>query len=158
MIRRFSAGGAVYKKLPARNRYAQSVAGGKVQSPKLKVNWLLIQPKDTKRWQLPKGWIEEGEKSKITALREIKEEAGVSGEIIDKIGKISWWFVQNGEKIYKTVIFYLVKAQKEIDSFDKKEVARIAWLPYNQAYQKLTFKSEKEILEKGREILQGRLF
>jgi len=135
MVRRFSAGGVVYKEENGRRL------------------WLLIQPKDTERWQLPKGWIEEGEENQAAALREIKEEAGVSGEIIDKIDKISWWFVQNGEKIYKTVIFYLVKAQKETNSFDKKEVARIAWLPYNQAYRKLTFKSEKEILEKGREIL-----
>jgi len=140
MIRRFSAGGVIYKEGNGRRL------------------WLLIQPRDTDRWQLPKGQIEKGESSQTTALREIKEETGIDGEIIDKIDKISWWFVQGGEKIFKTVTFYLVATQKEINSFDKDEVAQIVWLPYNRAYQKLTFKSEKEILEKGRDILQNRLF
>jgi len=147
MIRRFSAGGVVYKKLKVQS--SPRVEAGS----KLKVNWLLIQPKDTNRWQLPKGQIEKGEDSQKTALREIKEETGVSGKIIDKIGKISWWFVQEGEKIFKTVTFYLVAAQKETNSFDKDEVAQIGWFSYDKACQKLTFKSEKEILEKGKGIL-----
>jgi len=140
MIKRFSAGGVVYKE----------ESGGRL--------WLLIQPRDTDRWQLSKGQIEKGESSQTTALREIKEETGIDGEIIDKIDKTSWWFVQEGEKIFKTAVFYLVKTRKETGRFDKKEVAQIAWLPYNKAYQKLTFKSEKEILERGREVLQNRLF
>jgi len=140
MLRRFSAGGVVYKEKSGR-RF-----------------WLLIQPKDTDRWQLPKGWIEEGEKTQTTALREVREETGVSGEIIGKIDKINWWFVQDGEKIYKTVTFYLVAAQKETNHFDKDEVAQIGWFLYDKAYQGLTFKSEKEVLKKGREILQNRLF
>ena len=140
MTRRFSAGGVVY----------EEKNGQKL--------WLLIRPKDTKRWQLPKGRIEKGEKSRMTALREVKEETGVLGEIIDRISKISWWFVQDGEKIYKTVIFYLVAAQKVTNSFDKDEVAQIGWFSYGEAHQKLTFESEKEILKKGREILQNRLF
>jgi len=140
MIKRFSAGGVVYKE----------ENGGRL--------WLLIQPRDTDRWQLPKGQIEKRESSQTAALREIKEETGIDGEIIDKIDKISWWFVQEGEKIFKTTVFYLVKARKEAGRFDKKEVAQISWLSYNQAYQRLTFKSEKEILQKGREILQNRLF
>ena len=140
MLRRFSAGGVVYKEKSGR-RF-----------------WLLIQPKDTDRWQLPKGWIEEGEKTQTTALREVREETGVSGEIIGKIDKINWWFVQDGEKIYKTVTFYLVAAQKETNHFDKDEVAQISWFLYDKACRKLTFKSEKEVLKKGREILQNRLF
>lgn len=145
MLRRFSAGGVVYKKL-------------KVQSPELKVNWLLIQPKDTKRWQLPKGQVKKDEKTQDAALRETKEETGIVGEIIGKIDRISWWFIEDGEKIYKTVTFYLVAAQKETNHFDKNEGDQIAWLPYSQAYRKLNFKSEKEILKKGREILRNRLF
>ena len=140
MIRKFFAGGAVFKKR------------------KNKTFWLLTQPKGTDRWQLPKGQIEKGENSQKTALREVKEETGVEGEIIDKIDKISWWFVQEGEKIYKTAVFYLIEAKKENSHFDKNEVAQIGWFSYDKAYQKLTFKPEKEILKKGREIPKNRLF
>ena len=37
-------------------------------------------------WVLPKGTVEEGEDYKDTAVREVKEEAGVDGTIINYIG------------------------------------------------------------------------
>ena len=38
-------------------------------------------------WVLPKGTVEEGEEYRETALREVKEEAGVDAQIIKYIGK-----------------------------------------------------------------------
>ena len=43
-------------------------------------------------WVLPKGTVEEGEDYKDTALREVKEEAGVSANIIKYIGKSQYSF------------------------------------------------------------------
>ncbi|MDD3532296.1 MAG: NUDIX domain-containing protein [Candidatus Shapirobacteria bacterium] len=140
MRRQFSAGGVVYKK-----------EGDKTL-------WLLIQPKDTNRWQFPKGWIEEGETAPNAALREIKEEAGIVGEIVEKIGSFSWWFVEKNEKVFKTATFFLVKTQKDTGQLDEKEIERVAWFSFDEAREKLTFDQDKETLTKAQGILASRLF
>ncbi len=43
-------------------------------------------------WVLPKGTVEAGEDYKTTALREVKEEAGVSASIIKYVGKSQYSF------------------------------------------------------------------
>jgi len=140
MKRHSSAGGVVYKKEGSETL------------------WLLIQPKDTSRWQFPKGWIEESETTQGAALREIKEEAGIIGEIIEKIDSPSWWFVEDGEKVFKTTTYFLVKAKRDTGQFDEKEIERAIWFSFDEAKEKLTFDSTKKILAQAKKILDGRLF
>ena len=47
-------------------------------------------------WVLPKGTVEAGEEYKETALREVKEETGVSASIIKYIGKSQYSFNSPG--------------------------------------------------------------
>lgn len=147
MMRQFSAGGAVYKK------------------EKGNVLWLLIQPKDQEkfydevRWQLPKGWLEEGEKSEDTAEREVKEESGVEAKIIQKIDTIKIFFknVFEGkpkETVIKMVNFFLMEYQKDTKEGFGPETEKILWLPFEKAREKLTFKSEREILQKAQKLLE----
>ena len=62
-------------------------------------------------WCLPKGKIEENESQEDAALREVKEETGVEGRIVDNLGSINYWFYDSEDKtkIYKTVYFYLME-------------------------------------------------
>lgn len=43
-------------------------------------------------WVLPKGTVEEGEEYKETAIREVREETGVSASIIKYVGKSQYTF------------------------------------------------------------------
>jgi len=140
MKRQFSAGGVVYKEEDG-NTF-----------------WLLVQPKDTDRWQFPKGCIEPGEKASEAALRETEEEAGVIGEIIEKIEGVSWWFVENGEKIFKTTTYFLMKLKENTGQIDKKEIERAVWFPFEEAKENLTFGSSKKILGRAQGMLTNRLF
>lgn len=45
---------------------------------------MLITSRDTGRWVLPKGNIDNGEKARAAALREAAEEAGIWGSIAEK--------------------------------------------------------------------------
>lgn len=47
-----------------------------------KLELLLITSRDTGRWIVPKGWIENDEDGPAAALREAWEEAGVVGELM----------------------------------------------------------------------------
>lgn len=141
--REYSAGGVVFKKK------------GK------KLSWLICQPKATKdepwrkgRWQFPKGWIDVGETSQEAALRETEEEGGVKTEIIQKIGGITIFFYdEEKQKVVKKVVFYLMRWLKDIKEGPGWETEKVLWLSYEKAKEKLTFKSEKEILEKAQKIL-----
>lgn len=64
-------------------------------------------------WVLPKGTVEDGETFKQTALREVKEESGATGEIIKYVGKTQYSFKGNEDTVNKTVHWYLMSA----DSF-----------------------------------------
>ena len=70
-------------------------------------------------WVMPKGTVEKGETYKGAALREVKEEAGVQGEIVTYIGKTHYTFRVDGDIVNKTVHWYLMTA----DSYYSKPQA-----------------------------------
>lgn len=135
ILREFSAGGVVYKKEAK------------------KIKWLIVQPTGTNRWQFPKGKIDKNESSKDTALREVEEEGGVRVEIIEKIGDSRYFFILKGKKIFKTVTFYLLKYLGDTKEGHDWEVEETIFVPYKEAFEKLSFKDDKEILKKAKEVL-----
>ncbi len=136
--RAFSAGGIVFKEEKGENLF------------------LIIKPAGFDRWQLPKGLIDEGETSKDTAVREVEEEGGVEAEILDKLGISSYFFVWEGKRIFKSVTYFLMKYIKDTGKNHDEEVDEVLFVPFKEAYEKLTYKDDKNILEKAKEkIKQG---
>lgn len=64
-------------RLEARGRQAAAVA---LRKGKTGLEILLVTSRDTGRWIVPKGWIENGEDGAAAAAREAWEEAGVRGK------------------------------------------------------------------------------
>ena len=71
----------------------------------------LIARKGKTIWALPKGHADPGETPEQAALREVLEETGLTGDILKKIGDISYIFTVPEEKlkVHKKVTFYLMK-------------------------------------------------
>lgn len=145
--REFSAGGIVYKKLKVNNPL-------RGKNEKLKVLWLIIKPAETDRWQLPKGKIDAGESSEKTAIREVEEEGGIKAKVIQKIGSEQFFFFFKGNRIFKTVTFYLMEYVSGNPKNHDEEVSESVFFDFDEALNKLTFKNEKEILKKAKEILE----
>src|SRR5437660_8816131 len=82
--RQVSAGGVVY-------RYTASGA---------EVAIVRVGPKA--RWQIPKGLVEAGEEPERTAVREVREEAGIDGRIVAPLDVIEYWYVGNERKQGRT--------------------------------------------------------
>ena len=61
-------------------------------------------------WVLPKGTVEKGEEHDETALREVKEETGVSASIIKYVGKSNYTFNTAFDVVNKDVHWYLMMA------------------------------------------------
>lgn len=58
----------------------------------LKGNQVLLIKSPSGVWTFPKGMVEEGEDLKDTAIREVQEETGVKGEVLQKIGEIEYFY------------------------------------------------------------------
>ena len=110
-------------------------------------------------WCLPKGLIDKGEVPEKTALREVEEETGLKGRIIEKLGEITYWYYIKEENIKckKTVHFFLMEYEAGDVSKHDREVDNAAWFPIDEALKKASYRGEKEIIEKAREILKSKL-
>lgn len=135
--REFSAGGVVFKK------------------GKNKPLWLVGKHSGYKKWVLPKGLIEEGERGIDTAVREVEEEMGVRAHPVkDKpVHKVSYFYRNNKALIGKQVSFYLMEYENGDPTNHGWEMEDARWLTYNEARDKLAFEGEKEALEKAKDIV-----
>ncbi|MDO4765269.1 MAG: NUDIX hydrolase [Eubacteriales bacterium] len=101
-------------------------------------------------WVLPKGTVEKGEEHKQTALREVKEEAGVSANIIKYIGDSQYTFRVANDIVSKNVHWYLMRSYNYYSKPQREEYfVDSGYYKYHEAYYLLKFANEKQILEKA---------
>jgi len=100
-------------------------------------------------WSLPKGHIEEGETAKQAAVREIREETGISGHVLGELGAIDYWFVADNYRVHKTVHHFLLEAAGGELSADDWEVAEVAWVPLGELEQVLAYTDERRLVRRA---------
>lgn len=115
----------------------------------------LISVGKENRWQLPKGIVDPGEAPETTAVREVREEAGLTTELLEQLEKIEYWYVGNKGsqrvRFHKFVYFYLLRYSSGNVQDHDWEVNEARWVEINQAQQLLAFKSEKQVVAKAAE-------
>jgi 8-oxo-dGTP pyrophosphatase MutT (NUDIX family) len=136
----------------------QVSAGGVVyRGDKGNVEVVIVSVGGQNRWQLPKGLVEKGENPEVTAVREAREEAGVSSEVVQLIETIEYWYVglDNGIKVrfHKRVHFYLLRYQSGDTKDHDWEVNEARWVPIEDATSQLAFDNERRVMERARELI-----
>src|SRR5215475_1993705 len=118
----------------------QISAGGvafRQQDSDLEVAIVSVKPK--LRWQLPKGIVDPGESPQVTAVREVREEAGIETDLIKLIETIEYWYrsVQNGKPVrfHKFVHFYLLKYKSGDVSNHDHEVEESRWVSFDEGLE-----------------------
>lgn len=111
------------------------------------------------RWQLPKGWLEDRETPQEAARREVQEETGLTGRILEDLGAIDYWFyADRNTRVHKFVSFYLMAYESgDIADYDTSEVDGALWLPMEEAVARVSFESERDVLRKAQEAWRRHL-
>ena len=144
----FSAGGIVF-------RQAQDF-GPKPQFSKKNIEVLVCQHSQHHGWVFPKGLIGDkikDEQKEDTAIREVKEETGVKGKILKPLTPVEYWYVFGGEKIHKTVYYFLMKFVSGNITKHDFEMENVEWLPENEVLNRLTYPSDKKVWQEMRKLL-----
>jgi 8-oxo-dGTP diphosphatase len=152
----FSAGGVVFRKIKSQ----KSDVGSQMLI-------LVCQHSQHHGWVFPKGLIGDkikqegkstfaqgfGETKEEAAIREVKEETGVSARIIKALEPIGYWYVFNKEKIKKTVYYYLMDfISGDITKHDL-EMENVEWLKEDNVAERLTYPSDKKVWKEARKLL-----
>lgn len=99
-------------------------------------------------WVLPKGTVEEGEDFQETALREVREEAGVQASIVKYIGKSQYSFNIQNDVVEKDVHWFLMTANSYYSKPQREEYfVDSGYYKFHEAYHLLKFSNERQILE-----------
>jgi len=107
-------------------------------------------------WCLPKGHLEGEETPEQAAVREIEEETGIRGRVLEGLGSIDYWFSVDQRRIHKTVHHYLLEAtggDLTVENDPDAEAVDVAWVPMSALASRLAFSNERRIARAARALL-----
>ena len=96
-------------------------------------------------WSCPKGHVEAGESERQTALREVREETGLTGiKLMDGFRESVEYSPKPGVK--KQVVYFLGTTEQEKLVRQEEEISEIIWVPLCRAADLVSFANDKRLL------------
>ncbi|KFI60261.1 NUDIX hydrolase [Bifidobacterium cuniculi] len=99
-------------------------------------------------WCLPKGHIEKGETPEQTAVREVHEETGILGEVVDSIATIDYWFTGTSQRVHKLVHHFALKqvgGTLTVEGDPDHEAEDAIWVDFADLDDVLSYPNERKI-------------
>lgn len=109
-------------------------------------------------WALPKGTPEPGETIEQAALREVREETGVTVETDGVVGDIKYWFSrpQDGIRYSKTVHHFLMRPTGGDPGLHDHEFDEVRWVPVGEALKLMSYPNEVRIVRQAIDLIRER--
>jgi len=129
-------------------------AGGVVYSKRGDDLLLLLIEDRHGKMTLAKGKQEPGETLEETALREVAEETGVLGKIVQPIETVYYTYLHPtlNEVVHKEVHYFLIEAISKEITVQLEEINAVQWLPAHDAWiaqQKKGYANNHNVLKKA---------
>ena len=98
---------------------------------------------------LPKGHPDGDETEEQAARREVAEETGLSGELLEELGVVRYRYERRGRKVDKAVRFFLFQYLSGDLADHDHEIEDARWMPLEQAARELTYVGEREMVRRA---------
>ncbi len=107
--------------------------------------------------RLPKGHLDPGETAEEAALREVEEEIGLTARIVAPLGEVRYAYFEESRElmISKVVHFFLMSWQSGHGHAADGEMARVFWTPLDEAADRLSFETERDVVQRARTLLES---
>lgn len=98
---------------------------------------------------LPKGHLEGDETLEQAAAREVREETGVTAELVQQLGEVRYWYVRDRHRIAKSVHFFLFRYLSGDLADHDEEVLEACWMDFAEAQRALTYSGERDMVTRA---------
>jgi 8-oxo-dGTP pyrophosphatase MutT (NUDIX family) len=98
---------------------------------------------------LPKGHLDRDETPEEAARREVAEETGVTAELVEELGDVTYRYERRDRHIAKTVRFFLFNYISGDVADHDHEIEEARWIPLSQAARELTYAGEREMVHRA---------
>ena len=98
---------------------------------------------------LPKGHPDGDETPEQAATREVREEAGVVAELVERLGDVAYSYQRKGQRVDKRVRFFLFRYVSGSTDDHDHEIEEARWMPLEQAARELSFPGEREMVKRA---------
>ena len=112
---------------------------------------VLIRHRFGGHWSFPKGHVEAGESERQTALREVREETGLTIRLLGDFRESVEYFPRQGVK--KQVVYFLGAAQGDRLVRQEEEISELCWVPITEAEGMVTFANDKRLIRMAKRRL-----